>query len=93
MKGLVPIGAIVEQGQTVAMVDDHPVAAPFGGAVRGLAYDELRVQAGAKIADIDPRGESAYCFVISDKALAVGGGVLEAILSAPVTWDRLKGTP
>ena len=37
--------------------------------------------AGTKIADIDPRGETAACFEISDKALAVGGGVVEAVLA------------
>lgn len=89
--GLVPIGAIVEQGQTIARVDAHQVAAPFAGAVRGLVHDGLTVPAGAKIADIDPRGEPAYCFTISDKALAIGGGVLEAILSAPALWPHLKG--
>ncbi len=42
---------------------------------------------GLKIADIDPRADPAACFEISDKALSVGGGVLEAIL----TW--LNGSP
>ncbi len=91
--GLVPIGAVVQQEQTIAMVDAQPVAAPFSGAVRGLAHDGLHVQAGTKIADIDPRGESTYCFLISDKALAIGGGVLEAIFSAPAIWAHQKGTP
>lgn len=90
--GLAPIGAIAEQGQTIARVDGQPVAAPFAGAVRGLAHDGLIVQAGAKIADIDPRGESVYCFTFSDKSLAVGGGVLEAILSSPAIWSQVKGT-
>jgi xanthine dehydrogenase accessory factor len=33
-----------------------------------------------KVGDIDPRGTRAHCFTVSDKARAVGGGVLEAIL-------------
>jgi xanthine dehydrogenase accessory factor len=33
-----------------------------------------------KVGDVDPRGVRDDCFTISDKALAVGGGVLEAIL-------------
>jgi xanthine dehydrogenase accessory factor len=36
-----------------------------------------------KIGDADPRGVRDHCFTISEKALAIGGGVLEAILSAP----------
>ena len=34
-----------------------------------------------KAGDIDPRGVAAHCFSISDKARAVGGGVLEAVLA------------
>ena len=33
-----------------------------------------------KSGDVDPRCELAHCFTVSDKALAVGGGVLEAVL-------------
>jgi xanthine dehydrogenase accessory factor len=34
-----------------------------------------------KIGDIDPRADPRFCQMVSDKSLAVGGGVLEAILS------------
>jgi xanthine dehydrogenase accessory factor len=34
-----------------------------------------------KAGDIDPRCEPDHCFTVSDKALAIGGGVLEAVLS------------
>jgi xanthine dehydrogenase accessory factor len=30
--------------------------------------------------DIDPRGNRELCFTISEKALAIAGGVLEGIL-------------
>jgi xanthine dehydrogenase accessory factor len=33
-----------------------------------------------KAGDVDPRCEVSHCFTVSDKALAVAGGVLEAIL-------------
>ena len=55
--------------------------APFGGVVRGLIREGLLVEEGLKIGDIDPRADAAACFEISDKALAIGGGVLEAVLS------------
>ena len=35
---------------------------------------------GMKAGDVDPRGDASYCQFVSDKALAIGGGVLEAIL-------------
>ena len=52
------------------------------GVLRGLIRSGARVAAGVKVGDIDPRAERAYCFTISDKSLAVGGGVLEAILAS-----------
>ena len=38
---------------------------------------------GLKIGDVDARDDPALCNLVSDKALAIGGGVLEAILSSP----------
>jgi xanthine dehydrogenase accessory factor len=49
--------------------------------LRGLVRDGLRVSKGVKIGDVDPRDDPSYCWLVSDKALAIGGGVLEAILS------------
>ena len=40
--------------------------------------------AGLKIGDVDPRGAVEHCFTISDKARAIGGGVLEALLRLDV---------
>jgi xanthine dehydrogenase accessory factor len=91
--GLVPIGELVSKGQIIARIGEHPVTASFDGALRGLLHDGLVVQAGDKIADIDPRDEPTYCFSISDKALAIGGGVLEAVFSSPTIWEHLKAEP
>ena len=77
---ILAIGDIVQAGQTVAMVDDQPVTAQIDGIVRGLLQDNVPVKAGMKSGDIDPRGCYEHCFTVSDKARAVGGGVLEAIL-------------
>jgi xanthine dehydrogenase accessory factor len=75
------IGARLVEGQLVAEVSGYEVRAPFAGELRGLIHSEVPVTAGMKIGDVDPRGEGSYCWEISDKALAVGGGVLEALLS------------
>ena len=56
------------------------MAAPFDGVVRGLIAPGTTVPERIKIGDVDPRGDVAACFTISDKALAIGGGVLEAVL-------------
>ncbi|MDR3312065.1 MAG: EF2563 family selenium-dependent molybdenum hydroxylase system protein [Spirochaetaceae bacterium] len=58
----------------------EPVVAQIDGMVRGILPEGMPVQAGMKCGDVDPRGERAHCFTVSDKALAVAGGVLEAIL-------------
>lgn len=83
------IGDAVRQGQLVAAVAGQGVAAPFDGMVRGLIYPGLVVRAGLKIGDVDPRARREHCFTISDKSLAVGGGVLEAVLSSPAVRARL----
>jgi xanthine dehydrogenase accessory factor len=49
--------------------------------IRGLIYPDTLVSKGMKVGDIDHRGIREYCFTISDKALSVGGGVLEAVCS------------
>ncbi len=74
------IGDRVTTGDVIATVDDAPVLAPFDGILRGLVRAGLAVHSGMKIGDVDPRAERDACFTISDKALAVGGGVLEAVL-------------
>ncbi len=78
---LVDIGARVVAGQPLGQVAGHVVSAPFDGVVRGLIGQRTVVSRGLKIADVDPRLD-VDCREISDKALAVGGGVMEAIL----TW-------
>jgi xanthine dehydrogenase accessory factor len=75
------LGSIVRKGEVIAVVNRIPLQAPFSGALRGLLHSGLEVEAGTKVGDLDPRGETSYCYQISDKSLAVGGGVLEAILS------------
>jgi xanthine dehydrogenase accessory factor len=73
------IGERVQAGQVVARVGDAPVCAAIDGVLRGLLADGLHARAGLKVGDVDPRGVVEHCFCISDKALAVGGGALEAV--------------
>ena len=74
------IGERVNKGSVVAVVDDFPVIAKISGVVRGLLREGVEVRKGMKVGDIDPRGKRELCFTISEKARAIGGGVLEAIL-------------
>jgi xanthine dehydrogenase accessory factor len=75
------IGEHVEAGQPVAEVAGQAVVAPFAGVLRGLLHEGIQVKTGVKIGDVDPRDDTSYCRLVSDKALAVAGGVMEAILS------------
>ncbi len=74
------IGDIVKKDEVIAYVDDVAIRATIDGVLRGLIMDGLEVYKGLKIADIDPRGNVEHCYSISEKARAIGGGVLEAIL-------------
>lgn len=82
------IGERVQAGQVIARMEQSDILAPFEGVLRGLIHERPYVSAGTKIGDLDPRNQRQNCFTISDKALSVGGGVLEALLSAPdlSTW-------
>jgi xanthine dehydrogenase accessory factor len=86
--GELEIGELAAQGQVIATVDGEPIQAPFAGVVRGLIHAGLRVTAGLKVGDLDPRGVREHCFTISDKARAVGGGVLEAVLAGGVKSEK-----
>lgn len=77
----VNIGDHVKAGDLLAYCDETPVYANIDGIVRGLLQDGVKVKKGMKSGDVDPRAEKEYCFSVSDKASAIGGGVLEAILS------------
>ena len=65
---------------------------PFDGVLRGLLHDGVVVATGYKIGDVDPRGVRENCFTISDKSLAVGGAVLEAILTTPQIRRLIRPT-
>ena len=74
------IGQQVNLGDVVAKVNGIPVTAQLTGIVRGMLPAGIPVTAGMKSGDIDPRCQVRHCFTVSDKARAIGGGVLEGIL-------------
>jgi len=91
-EALASIGDQVKKGDAVALVrgalaegdkipgDKIPMEAGIDGIVRGLLPSGITVTKGMKAGDIDPRCERSHCFTVSDKALAIGGGALEAVL-------------
>lgn len=74
------IGHAVHVGDVVGYVNEKAVTAEIDGIVRGLIRRGTPVYHGLKIGDVDPRNELSYCSTISEKARAIGGTVLEAVM-------------
>lgn len=79
MEPVASIGECVKKGQVVAYTGGRPVYAQMAGMIRGMLQAGVVVRDGLKIGDIDARAEEQHCRTVSDKARAVGGGVLEAV--------------
>lgn len=77
------IGDSVQANEVIGYVDEEPVRAKITGILRGILKSGLIVSDHFKLADVDARCEESHCYSISDKSLAVGGGVLEAVTA----WD------
>ncbi|MCR5322580.1 MAG: EF2563 family selenium-dependent molybdenum hydroxylase system protein [Lachnospiraceae bacterium] len=85
------IGDRVEAGDIVAKIicdttivesadnDNIHIFASIPGIIRGMLQEGVQVHSGMKCGDIDPRCEQEHCYTVSDKARAIGGGVLEAV--------------
>jgi len=82
------IGDRVAAGDVVGTVAGQPATAAIAGVLRGLLWSGVSATRGMKVGDVDPRGDPAVVHEVSDKALAVGGGVLEAVLHFRKKWDR-----
>ena len=83
----VSIGTHVDEGQVIAEFHSQngtqiaEIASPISGMLRGLIHDGVSVPQKMKIGDVDPRDDASLCYLISDKALSIGGAVLEAIFT------------
>lgn len=77
---LLDIGAQVKTGDIAAEVNGVPMPCTLDGVLRGILPEGTPVHKGMKAGDVDPRCKLEHCYCASDKALAVGGGVLEAVL-------------
>ena len=74
------IGEMVTRNQVIGQVNGTPVFSAISGVLRGLIRPGTEVSKSVKIGDVDPRGIKSYCFTLSDKARAIAGGVLEAVM-------------
>lgn len=74
------IGDRLAKGETVGTVGGVAVVAGVDGVLRGLIRPGTMVTKGLKLGDVDPRCRPEHCHTLSDKARALGGGVLEAVM-------------
>ncbi|MCC6299390.1 MAG: EF2563 family selenium-dependent molybdenum hydroxylase system protein [Anaerolineales bacterium] len=82
LKSLKNIGDHCEAGETVAVIENQfSITSLFRGVLRGMIRDGLRVTKGLKVGDVDARNDPGACFLVSDKAIAIGGAALEAVLT------------
>jgi xanthine dehydrogenase accessory factor len=79
-RGRKRIGESVENGEVVAEVEGVPLKAAISGVLRGILHDGLATETNMKVGDIDPRALRDHCFTVSEKARAIGGAVLEAVM-------------
>ncbi|UQZ89613.1 molybdenum hydroxylase [Deltaproteobacteria bacterium Smac51] len=86
------IGDRVESGQTIGRVGGADIKAAISGVLRGALQNGLEVPQNFKIGDIDPRPDAAnYIHTPSDKARAVAGGVLEALMGFLFSNGKASG--
>jgi xanthine dehydrogenase accessory factor len=74
------IGENVEKGEVVAEVGGVPLITSISGTIRGILHDGLTTELNMKVGDVDPRGVLDHCLTVSEKARAIGGAVLEAVM-------------
>ena len=74
------IGDFLHKDDIVGRIESVPVRSAIEGVLRGLIRPGMPVTEGLKIGDVDPRIDQSACYTISDKSLAIAGGVLEGIL-------------
>ena len=85
------IGDLVVSGETMGEVNGQPMRCTISGVLRGILPDGTAVVKGMKSGDVDPRGDVSACYTASDKAIAIGGGVLQAILEYSGALRRCGG--
>lgn len=85
------IGALVEAGECVGEVNGAPMRCMISGVLRGILPDGTPVTKNMKSGDVDPRADVSACYTASDKAIAIGGGVLQAILEYSGVLKTCRG--
>lgn len=73
------IGDRIGDGDLIATIEAVPLRAPFAGSIRGLTRNGVLITAGAKVIEIDPRGNPATAFGLGERPRQIAEGVLQAL--------------
>ena len=84
------LGDQIVAGQVMGNVEGESLVAKVGGIVRGIIKDGLFVQAGAKLVDIDPRGDPRSLSELSRKAWTIADAVVTAIRQSRMINDEFS---
>jgi xanthine dehydrogenase accessory factor len=87
------IGDSVVQGQEVARIDGIVIYAPLSGCLRGITHDGAPVRHGAKILEVDPRGDPRAVRGLGERPRRIAEGVLQAVNDAALAKLGRHGAP
>jgi len=73
------IGDRVERGDPIGTIDGLALPAPLSGVIRGLVHDGVEVSQGAKLVEVDPRGEPGAGYGLGERPKRIATGVLRAL--------------
>ena len=79
LEPLKAIGEFCKEGEIIATINGISIVSPFDGTLRGLIHPKVELTEGMKIGDVGARNDPSMVRLVSDKALSVAGGVLEAV--------------
>ncbi len=80
INALKEIGDFCKSGEKIALINGQEILSPFDGILRGMIHSKVDVMEGMKIGDVDSRNDPNLIRFVSDKALSVAGGVMEAVM-------------
>lgn len=72
------LGQRVAAGEILGLLGHHPLRAPIGGTLRGLARDGVQVRSGQRVIEVDPRA-APEVQGLGERPRAIACGVAEAL--------------
>jgi len=87
------IGDSVAPGAIVGDVNGIQLVAPVAGVLLGLSARGARVDAGAIVAEVDPRDVAENCYGLDERGVRVSEGVLASLEVRALSRGASPGRP